>query len=230
MKALVSVRYLKAMRGGLVAIGLLGLWGYRVPLWNAITMIGDPQAIVAYLQQFDAYGLIVLGVLLLAQVFLALIPGQALVVAAGYLYGAPTTIGIVAVTTIVGSQIAFWLARRYGRPLIYKLASPKAIDYWDRLAGKAGPGFFLLTFLLPVFPADMMCYVAGLGIITPKKFLAANITGRSIGAVAFTLLGAYKFHPPLWFWAAVVIGLTVILVSWAIYKKRHLHPPTHESS
>jgi uncharacterized membrane protein YdjX (TVP38/TMEM64 family) len=222
MKAFVPVRYLKMIRGWLVVIGLLGVWGYHVPLWNAVSMIGDPRAITAYLQKFDTYGLLVLALLMLAQVFLALIPGQALVIASGYLYGAPATIAVVAATTILGSQLAFWLARRCGRPLIYKLAKPHTVDYWDRLAGKAGPGFFLLTFLLPVFPSDMMCYVAGLGTISPKKFLAANIVGRSISSVTFTLLGAFKFQPPLWFWFAVGIGLVVILTSWAVYKKRNL--------
>ncbi|MEW5939488.1 MAG: VTT domain-containing protein [Chloroflexota bacterium] len=218
----VPVRYLKSVRAVLIAVGLLGIWGYRVPLWNAILMIGDPQAIVEYLQSFDSYGLLVLSLLMLAQVFLALIPGQALMVASGYLYGASTTIVVVAVTTILGSEIAFWLARRYGRPLIYKLASPKVIDYWDRLAGKAGPGFFFITFLLPVFPSDLMCYVAGLGKVSPRGFFAANVGGRMISAVTFTLLGAYKFNPPLWFWVAVAVGLVVILTSWAIYKRKHL--------
>lgn len=222
MKAFVPVRYLKTVRACLVVIGLLGIWGFHVPLWNAVALISDPRAITAYLQKFHTYGLLVLALLMLAQVFLALIPGHALVIASGYLYGAPATIAVVAITTILGSQLAFWLARRCGRPLIYKLATPSAVDYWDSLAGKAGPGFFLLTFLLPVFPSDMMCYVAGLGTISPKKFLAANFAGRSISSVTFTLLGAFKFQPPLWFWVAVGIGLTVILCSWAVYKKRHL--------
>jgi len=218
----VPVRYLKGLRFTLVVIGLLGVWGYRVPLWNAVSMIGDPQAIVAYLQKFDSYGLAVLALLMVAQVFLALIPGQALMVASGYLYGAPTTIAVVASTTIIGSEIAFWLARRYGRPLIYKLASPTVIDYWDRLAGKAGPGFFFITFLLPIFPSDLMCYVAGMGKVSPRGFFAANFGGRLISALAFTLLGAYKFNPPLWFWIAAAIGLVVILASWAIYRKKNL--------
>ncbi len=229
MNALPPVRHLKFIRTALVAIGLLGIWGYRMPLWNAMSLLGDPQAIVAYLQKFDSYGLVVLSLLMLAQVFLALIPGQALVIAAGYLYGAPATIVVVSSTAIIGSEMAFWLARRYGRPLIYKMASPKLIDHWDRLAGHLGPSFYFLTFLLPVFPADMMCYVAGLGKVTPKGFFVANCAGRLISTIAFTLLGSYKFHPPLWFWITVAICMTVILSSWAIYKKKHLRTQPDES-
>jgi len=221
-KPFVPVRYLKTVRVGLVVISLLGAWGYRVPLWNLVSMLGNPQAIAEYLQNFQSYGLVVLSLLMLAQVFLALIPGQALMVASGYLYGAPVTIAIVATTTILGSQLAFWLARRCGRPLIDKLASPKTIEHWDRLAGNCGPGFFFLTFLLPAFPSDMMCYVAGLGKVSPKGFFAANFAGRLLSAITFTLFGAFGFRPPLWFWITVAIGLVIIFLSWAIYRKRHL--------
>ena len=221
MKSFAPIRYIKAVKAGMVVIVLLGVWGFRLPLWNALTMLGNPLAIADYLQQFEMYGLFVLSLLMLAQVFLALIPGNALVAASGYLYGAPITVAVVAVTTILGSQLAFWLARQYGRPLIYKLASPKVIDYWDKMACNCGPGFFLITFLLPVFPSDMMCYVAGLGKISTKEFFAANLTGRLISATTFTLLGAFSFHPPLWFWIAVAIGLAIVFSSWVIYRKLH---------
>ena len=83
MNALPPIRHLKSVRAILIVLGLLGLWGYRVPLWNAISMLGNPQAIIAYLEQFQSFGLVVLSLLMLAQVFVALIPGQALVLAAG---------------------------------------------------------------------------------------------------------------------------------------------------
>jgi uncharacterized membrane protein YdjX (TVP38/TMEM64 family) len=216
------IRHPKLIRTLLVVISLLVIFIYRVPLWNGLLMFGNWQALVAYLQQFETYGLIVLALLMLLQVFLALIPGQALVVAAGYLYGGPVTILVVSSTAIIGSEIAFWLARRYGRPLIYQIAPPKLIDHWDRLAGHLGPSFYFLTFLLPIFPADMMCYVAGLGKVSPKGFFVANFAGRLISTIAFTLLGAYKFRPPLWFWITTAVCLTVILTTWTLYKKRYL--------
>ena len=68
----------------------------------------------------------------------------------------------------------------------------------------------------------MMCYVAGLGKVSPKGFFVANFAGRLLGAIAFTLFGAYGFRPPLWFWIAFVVGLAIILTSWVIYRKKHL--------
>lgn len=224
MKSFSPVRYLKSLRALLFLASLLGIWGLRVPLWNSLSTLGNPRAIVDYLQGLHTLGPVILFLLLLGQVFIAFIPGHAIVVAAGYLYGAPTTIMVVAASTIMGSQIAFCLARRYGRPLIHKLASPKTVDHWDRLAGNCGPLFFFFTFVLPVFPSDLMCYVAGLGKVSPKAFFAANFSGRLLSTIVMTLIGAYGFHPPLWFWILFLASLIVILTGWTIYKRiHHIH-------
>lgn len=230
MNTILSLRNLKPVNLLLISLGAYGVWEVRLPLWHAIAMIGDPQAIISYLRSFENYGLAVLSGLMVAQVFLALIPGQALIVAAGYLYGASTTFAVVAITTIFGSQLAFGLARRFGRPLIYRIASPKAVDYWDRKAGHLGPSFYFLTFLLPVFPSDMMCYVAGLGKVTPRGFFAANCAGRTIAALTYTLLGSYSFQPPIWFWVTVGVGLAIILTVWFIYKRKHLRNDARNST
>ena len=219
----------KVLRFLTIGILLLGIWIYRQPLWSALSLFGSPQAVIEFLQRHESNGLLMLSLLMLAQVFLALIPGQALMAASGYLYGAPITLAVVASTTIIGSEIAFWLARIYGRPLIYKLASSQVIDYWDRTAGHLGPMFYLLAFMLPVFPADLMCYVAGLGKVSPRGFFFANVVGRSVTAVTFTLLGAYGFRPPMWFWILAAFSLVVILLSWRNYKKKHMQPQASDA-
>ena len=223
-------RRIKPLNLLLIGSLLFGLWHFRVAIWNGLLMSGNPQAIVALLRSFDGYGLAMLAILMIAQIFLALIPGQALVVAAGYLYGAPTTIIVVAFSAVVGSQLAFWLTRRYGRPLANHLVSPKSLDYWDRTAGHLGPIFYFLTFLPPVFPSDLMCYVAGLGKVSARGFLAANVAGRLISTITYTLLGAFHFRPPLWFWISVGTGLVIILTSWRIYRKKNLRPPARDQS
>ena len=51
--------------------------------------------------------------------------------------------------------------------------------------------FYFFAFVLPIFPSDLMCYVAGLATISPKHFLIANILGRTCCAVFVTLIGIY---------------------------------------
>lgn len=200
-----------------VVVLLLIVW-YREQIVDFLGMISDRQAVSAYLQSYGSLGPIVLFVLMVAQVFVAVIPGHALMVTAGYVYG---EVGLVLVilSTILGSQIAFLIARRYGRDLIYKIASPEIIKKWDDAARHQGILFYFFAFVLPIFPSDLMCYVAGLSTISARRFLVSNILGRSVVAISITFIGMSGMRPPVWFWVAGITILFAFFASWAIYKK-----------
>lgn len=205
----------------LITIVLLSLAViYRQPVADYLRVITDQQAVSAYLQSYGLLGPIVLFFLLVAQVFVAVIPGHALMVTAGYVYG---TIGlcVVIASTIVGSQVAFLIARRFGRDFIYKVASPEIIQRWDGIAKHQGVLFYFFSFVLPIFPSDLMCYVAGLSAISARRFFIANILGRTCCAVFITLIGIYGMHPPVWFWIVALVAIFSFFGGWAIYKKQN---------
>ena len=193
---------------------------FRQPLAELLSIIGDQQAVSAYLKSYGALGPIVLFVLMIAQVFVAVIPGHALMVTAGYVYGG-LGLFIVIASTIIGSQVAFTIARWYGRDLINKLASPAIIERWNKAAEHQGVIFYFFSFVLPIFPSDLMCYVAGLATISPKHFLISNILGRTCCAVFITLIGMYGMHPPVMFWIVSFLVITAFFAGWALYKKQN---------
>jgi len=202
----------------ITAILIATIWIYRHPLAELLKIIQDQDAVSAYLQGYGSLGPVILFVLLIAQVFIAIIPGHALMVTAGYVYG---TMGlfVTMTSTILGSQIAFLIARKYGRSLIYRLASPEIIDRWDKVAKHQGILFFFFSFVLPIFPSDLMCYVAGLCTISPKRFFIANFMGRTCCAVFITLIGIYGMHPPVQFWIISLVALVTFFLGWKIYKR-----------
>ena len=193
---------------------------YHQPISNLLHIIGDQEAVSAYLQGYGVWGPAILFLLMVAQVFVAIIPGHALMVTAGYVYGT-TGLAVIILSTILGSQIAFFIARQYGRSLIYKLASKKIIERWDGMARNQGILFYFFSFVLPIFPSDLMCYIAGLGKIAPRHFLLANILGRTVVAISITVIGIYGMHPPVWFWVIAVFGVAGLFSSWMIYKKQN---------
>ncbi len=203
----------------LIVIALLALViVYRQPLAELLSIIGDQQAVSAYLKSYGALGPTVLFILMIAQVFVAVIPGHALMVTAGYVYG-ELGLFIVITSTVLGSQIAFTIARWYGRDLINKLASPDILERWNKLAQHQGMLFYFFAFVLPIFPSDLMCYVAGLATISPKRFLISNILGRTCCAVFITLIGMYGMHPPVQFWIVAALIISILFGGWALYKK-----------
>lgn len=213
--------YLRSHRKMLAILaGGIGLvWLSRSQFGGFSEWITDREAIITSIEQLGIWGPIVLFALLVLQVFFALIPGHALMVAGSFAFGFWPSFFITIVATVFGSQIAFWAARRWGRSTVYQLADRNIIERWDRLADKQGAMFYFFSFVLPIFPSDLMTYVAGLGTISPKRFFIANICGRSIVAGFITLLGARNFNLPLIFWVAAGLGMGILFIGWKAYAK-----------
>ena len=141
-------------------------------------------------------------------------------IAGGYLYGFKTAVLITAVTTIAGSQLAYLLSRRAGRPFVDRFVPDHLIEKWDRAAEKQGAFFFLMTFWVPIFPSDLMCFIAGLGKVRPWPFFAANFLGRLPTAIFMVLIGSdgYRMSQP--FWIAVGVFLVLLMVAWHFIQRR----------
>ncbi|HEU0297533.1 MAG TPA: hypothetical protein VFR47_32625 [Anaerolineales bacterium] len=65
----------------------LALWFYRTPLLTSLHWFNDLDAVTATIEGYGLWGPAILCILFILQTFLALIPGQALMVASGYIYG-----------------------------------------------------------------------------------------------------------------------------------------------
>ena len=204
-------RWMKAVLG---LIGLIAILYWRVQVVEMISMIGDRDAIAEFLQQYGVLGPVILFIILVLQVFLAVIPGHAFMVAGGYIYGLVIGALITQSSTVIASQLAFLLARRYGRPLVGRLAPANVIDHWNKLAQTQGGLFFFFSFILPIFPNDLMCFIAGMSVISPRKFFLANFFGRLPCAVFVTLIGSHGFELPLYFWVLIVLVMIVLCVLW----------------
>ena len=198
----------------LVLFGLTFILYWRIQIFELIKMIGDREAIAAYLQQFGVVGPILLFIILALQVFLAIIPGHAFMVAGGYIYGLLMGTVITQVSTVIASQLAFLLTRKFGRPLVERVAPANVIEHWNKLTQSKGVVFFIFAFILPIFPNDLMCFIAGLSLISSKKFFLANFLGRLPCAIFITLIGSHGFELPLSFWIPVVSGMILLSVFW----------------
>jgi len=187
------------IKGFGIIVGLISLWLLRSKISAFMTWVVDRQAVENTIQRLGVWGPLLIFAVMVLQVFMAVIPGHALVLKAGYVYGFGLCLLITVGSTVLGSQIAFMIARRFGRDLIYRLASPRAIERWDRLAANQGGMFYFFAFVLPIFPSDLMCYVAGFGKVSPRRFFLANVTGRLVASSFVTLVGSQGFHMPVLF-------------------------------
>jgi uncharacterized membrane protein YdjX (TVP38/TMEM64 family) len=202
------------VRGALVLLGLALLWWFWQPVVDLLRVVGDREAVSTSLANFGLAGPLLLGLVLVLQVVVAAIPGHILMISGGYVYGFGTAFCLNLVSTVGGSQAAFLLARGAGRPVVERLAPADVLAKWNKMSAQKGLMFFLLAFVLPVFPADVMNYVAGLSALSSGRFFIANLFGRLPGVIVLTAIGAYGFELSGWVWLVVLAAAAVTFVAW----------------
>lgn len=198
----------------LIVLALVVLWYLREPIACGWKWISDRQAVSEAIQGVGIWGPLILFLLFVLQTFLAFIPGQALMVASGYIYGFTGGLLITWFSLVVGGQAAFCLSRRYGRSFAEKWNSSTTLKRWNKLSAGCGVLFFALSLVLPIFPNDAMCYVAGLGRISGRRFLAANMLGRFLASLIAVALGVYGWKIPWQAWFVVGGLLALVLIAW----------------
>ena len=195
-------------------------WETRESLYAVLALFSDRDAVAATMEQIGVWGPVTLFTLFVFQVFLAFIPGQALMVACGYLYGFWGGFLLSWLSLVVGGELAFVLARRYGRPFAEHWVSPQVLSRWDKAAEGQGIVFFSLSLVLPLIPNDAMCYVAGLGKISRPRFVTANMLGRGMACALTSAAGAFGGAFSWQAWVVILSIFILIGIAWQIYRSR----------
>ena len=200
----------------LILLICLGLWFFRSELLTIIAQLGNREALIQQIGQYGPLGAIILVIVLILQVIIAALPGHLLIITGGYLFGFTGGFLLTHTSVVFSSQICYWLARKYGRPVVEQLAPAEGLGKWTRRANHQGITFFIFSFNLPFFPADVMNYVAGLSGISAGKYFIANILGKLPTSILFTLIGSHGFELSWQFWIAAAIMTIVIVRTWQV--------------
>lgn len=184
----------------------------------------DVGALRSFINGFGVLAPAVLILLQVSQVLVAPLPGPVVGAAAGYAFGIfwGTVYGFIGLA--LGSIIAILLAKHYGRPFVEDILSDQTIEKFDYLADEHGFLPFFLLFLLPGFPDDAICFIAGLTELDTKKLLLFASFGRLPGLLSLTVFGNSLAIGDMK--VMILTGLIVIGVSWAAwYMREHVIKP-----
>lgn len=193
-----------------VAVSVLFLF---VPGWRNFWT--SPTALRDWVRETGPLALLVIILYHGLQVLVAPVPGQALDIANGYVFGPVVGSLYSALGITLGTFASIFLAHRYGRLLVARLVGAERLRSLDERFGKKSLWFFLVLFLTPVTPHDFLCYAIGLTRFSywPKALIAT--VGRMPTVLAAVILGSTgRQLNPLQFLliaAAITLVFTLIL-------------------
>jgi uncharacterized membrane protein YdjX (TVP38/TMEM64 family) len=178
----------------------------------------DPAWLRATVRGFGPYAPAVFVGIQTAQVVLAPIPGQTLAVGGGYLFGTWAGLLYSMVGVTAGSSLVFALARRYGRPFVERAFEDDAVDRFDGFVDDHGIVGLFVVFLLPTFPDDAVCALAGLTTLRLRTLVGLVIVGRLPTFLLATLAGD-SLAAARYEWV-LLVGSAAVALTVAVYAAR----------
>ncbi|MCA1783266.1 MAG: TVP38/TMEM64 family protein, partial [Intrasporangiaceae bacterium] len=160
------------------------------------------------------------------------VPKNVATAAAGALFGVGPGAVLAWAGAMIGSAVAFGVARSLGREGVARLLRGR-LETADRALGDRGFGAVLLARLVPVVPFTALNYGAAVTGVETRHYLAATALGMVPGTVAYAALGASAGTDPQ-VTAAALAALVLLSVGgwWAARRTGRLRAaaPDPESS
>ena len=193
--------------GGLFVAGLLS-WVTSIPYMDAATWgaLFDESSVISHAS------FVLLQVL---QVVVPFIPGQATGVASGYVFGFWLGLTYTMIGTVLGSFIAYLLGNRFGRRVVTWFVSEETLSVWDNRIDRYGTTVFFLMILLPGFPDDALCFIAGMSDLRFDAYLVSVVFGRLPLFSLYAYVGSHAAS--FWSFAGLALAGGVGAISVACF-------------
>ena len=208
-----------------IAIVLLAIAGflalvYFVLVWTGLwEKFNSVDKLRTFILDLGFWGRITFVFLQFLQVTFVPIPSTILTIAGSIIYG-PLQGGLLSLSGILlGSVLAFLLGRVFGRRLVTFMVGKQTCEKWVRFLSKARYTFFFMM-LLPMFPDDVLCLVAGVTSMSWAFFVITNLLTRPIGIFLTSYLGSGQIIPyhgwGLAVWAIILVAVGILM--WLVTK------------
>lgn len=197
------------------------------------TFVSNLDQFRAYLKSFGPWSAVAFMSFQVLQVVIAIIPGEPIQIAGGYIFGTfwgtvYSTVGITA-----GYLMVFFAVKFLGLPLVKRFVPDKEFEKFRALMNspKLEVTIFLL-FLIPGIPKDILVYMAGLTPIKAGVFFIIITVARMPAMIGSSYIGE-KIGTGEYTMVTIVSAIACILfIAGYIYKDKiidylHKHTSRH---
>ena len=187
--------------------------------YNFIDIFRDASKLKAYILSYGQLAPIIFGIIQFLQVIISPIPGNITTAVGGALFGFWKSLIISSVSIILGSAAAFGLARAFGRPFVEWLVGKEKVSEHLDTVSRNEKIIFVLIILLPFFPDDILCLVAGISGMSWGFFMLTMIVARPPGLIVSALVGTMGLEMPIWAWGVIFAVIIIVIFAYLKVKK-----------
>lgn len=166
---------------------------YMIPI---IKQINTPEGQTQFKEKITnsgTTGMLILFGLELAQVVLAILPGEPVELLAGICFGPIWGTIFLMVSVFIVTAMIYFFVKKYGRDFIYEFFPKEKVNKVENSKLFKDPQkievVMALLFLIPGTPKDLLVYIGGLLPIKTSRFLALSTLLRFPSIISSTIAG-----------------------------------------
>lgn len=193
--------------GSLVVLNLCGIFD----------SLSDLEKVKQLILDSGSWGYVIYALFTVLNVVLLPIPAMILMLAGVAVFGAVKAFIITYASVMVGSVIAFFIGRIFGKKAVGWCVGEEALEKYGKMVGKKGSALFVIMQLLPFFPDDILCMIAGLTDMKFSFFFFSLLIVKPMYIATVCFLGTGTIIPfkgwgiPVWIAIFAVIAVLFIL-------------------
>ena len=181
-------------------------------LWEKLNSVSKFKSLILSLGFYGRSAFVLFQFL---QVTFIPIPSPILIIAGSIIYG-PFQAGLLSLAGILlGSAFAFFLGKIFGQKIVRFMVGKEAQKKWTKFLNNCKFSFVLMM-LLPCFPDDILCLVAGLTDMSWTFFMVTQFITRPIGIFSVSIFSSGNLIP-YHGWGLIVWAVIFILAFLLIY-------------
>ncbi len=182
----------------------------------------DTAQVREFIRSFGILGPIVFMILNAFSIVFAPITALPFWAASLALYGFWQTLIYILISFNIGAVANFWIARKWGRPVVRKLVGKKGIEKVDEITEVVGLQMLLIVRLIGGASSDYVAYAAGLTNFEFKPYffitLFASVPVMILNV--YVIYGALSLRPAFFLFGIVGYILSIVLPLWVYQRQK----------
>lgn len=193
MKKTNKAKMLKLVALILIIVILIIATIYMIPVMKEIKTPEGQEQFKEKITQSGITGVLILFGLELAQVVLAILPGEPIEILAGICFGPIWGTIFLMISVFIVTGIIYFLVKKLGKNFIYEFFSKEKVNKLENSKlfkdEKKIELVMIILFLIPGTPKDLLVYIGALLPIKPVRFMLISTFLRFPSIISSTLLG-----------------------------------------
>lgn len=194
--------------GFFILISVVVLFYIGKPL---LEIAKEPEKFRSWIKSFGLFSSIIYMLIVFLQVIIAIIPGEPLEIVGGYAFGFIEGTILCLIAATIGSLVVFLLVKQFGMRFVSLFFSQDKIDKIKFLRYSPKRDIiFMILFIIPGTPKDMLCYFAGLTDMKLSVWFMICFLGR-IPSVITSTIGGNALGTKEYLYAIIAFGVTILI-------------------